>query len=105
MLMEQAIGRHLNDPQLANAPVIPTDRVRLERLPEEDMQTEDLIHEAYQNNPQIEQATLTLKNNQITIKAEKNGLLPVLDAYGFYGGSGVGGQQNPNLNCSNSNVF
>ena len=99
LLMKQAIARNLNDPQLANAPVIPTDRVSLERLPEEDMQTEDLIREAYQNNPQIEQATLTLKNDEITIKAEKNGLLPVLDAYAFYAGSGVGGAQNPNLNC------
>lgn len=99
LLMKQAIARNLNDPQLANAPVIPTDRVSLERLPEEDMQTEDLIREAYQNNPQIEQATLNMKNNQITIRAEKNGLLPVLDAYGFYAGSGVGGAQNPNLNC------
>ncbi len=28
-----------------------------------------------------------MKNNEITIKAEKNGLLPTLDAYAFYGGS------------------
>ena len=27
LLMKQAIARNLNDPQLANAPVIPTDRV------------------------------------------------------------------------------
>ncbi len=99
LLMKQAIVRNLNDPQLANAPVVPTDRVSLARLPEEDMQTEDLIREAYQNNPEIEQATLNMKNNQITIRAEKNGLLPVLDAYAFYGGNGVGGSQNPNLNC------
>ncbi len=100
LLMKQAIARNLNDSQLANAPVVPTDRVSLERVPEEDMQTEDLIHEAYQNNPQIEQAALVMKNDEITIKAEKNGLLPVLDAYGFYGGSGVGGSQNPSLNCA-----
>ena len=41
--MKQAIARNLNDPQLANAPVIPTDRVGLDRLPEEDMPTEDLV--------------------------------------------------------------
>ncbi|HEY4011633.1 MAG TPA: TolC family protein, partial [Acidobacteriaceae bacterium] len=105
LLMKQAIVRNLNDPQLANAPVIPTDRISLDRTPEEDMQTEDLIREADQNNPQIEQAALNMKNNEITIRAEKNGLLPVLDAYGFYGGAGVGGQQNPSLNCSNSTVF
>ncbi|MEI9980568.1 MAG: TolC family protein [Edaphobacter sp.] len=96
LLMKQAIARNLNDPQLANAPVIPTDRVGLDRLPEEDLTTEDLVKQAYVNNPQIEQAVLNLKNNEITIKAFKNGLLPVVDAYAFYGGSGLGGAQNPN---------
>jgi len=102
LVMKQAIARNLNDPQLANAPVVPTDRVSLERVPEEDMALEDLVREAYVNNPQVEQAVLTMKNNEITIRAEKNGLLPTLDAYGFYGGSGVGGAQNPALNCATS---
>ena len=95
LLMKQAIARNLNDPQLANAPVIPTDRVSLERLPEEDLGTEALVKEAFTDNPQIEQAVLNLKNNEITIKAFKNGLLPTVDAYAFYGGSGLGGAQNP----------
>ena len=95
LLMKQAIARNLNDPQLANAPVIPTDRVSLERLPEEDLATEALVKQAFANNPQIEQAVLNLKNNEITIKAEKNGLLPTVDAYAFYGASALGGSQNP----------
>jgi len=81
---------------MAGAPVIPTDRVALDRLPEEDMSAEDLVREAYANNPQVEQAVLNMKNNQITIKAEKNGLLPVVDAFAFYGANAVGGAQNPN---------
>jgi outer membrane protein TolC len=96
LIMKQAIARNLNDPQLSSAPVIPTDRVGLDRLPEEDMPVEDLVREAYTNNPQIEQAVLNMKNNQITIKAEKNGLLPVVDAYAFYGASALAGAQNPN---------
>jgi len=100
LLMVQAIARNLNDPQLATAPVIPTDRVGLDRLPEEDQTVEDLVKEAYVNNPQVEQAVLTMQNNLLTIRAEKNGLLPTLDAFAFYGGSGLGGAQNPNLNCS-----
>jgi outer membrane protein len=96
LIMKQAIARNLNDPQLSNAPVVPTDRVALDRLPEEDMQVEDLVREAYQNNPQIEQAVLNMKNNQITIKAEKNGLLPTVDAYGFYGAAAAGGAASPN---------
>jgi outer membrane protein len=95
LLMKQAIARNLSDPQLANAPVIPTDRVALDRLAEEDMPTEDLVKQAFENNPQIEQAVLNLQNNEITIKAFKNGLLPTVDAYAFYGGSALGGAQNP----------
>lgn len=103
LIMKQAIARNLNDPQLSSAPVIPTDRVSLDRLPEEDMSVEDLVKQAYTDNPQIEQAVLNMKNNQITIKAEKNGLLPQVDAYAFYGGSGLGGAQNPKQICDFSN--
>ena len=38
------------------------------------------MKQAYENNPQIEQAVLTMSNNKITIKAFKNGLLPTVDA-------------------------
>ncbi len=100
LIMKQAIARNLEDPRLSGAPVIPTDRVGLDRLPEEDMAVEDLVKEAYVNNPQIEQAVLNMKNNEITIKAFKNGLLPTVDAYAFYGSSALGGSQNPVLSCS-----
>jgi outer membrane protein len=99
LIMKQAIARNLNDPQLSSAPVIPTDRISLDRLPEEDMSVEDLVKQAYTGSPQIEQAVLNMKNNEITIKAEKNGLLPTVDAYAFYGGSGLGGAQSPNVIC------
>ncbi len=102
LLMKQAIARNLNDPQLASAPVVPTDRVSLERLPEEDLKVEDLVKVAFVNNPQIEQAVLNMKNNEITIKGEKNGLLPIVDAFGFYGTSALGGQQNSALNCQSN---
>ncbi len=96
LLMKQAIARNLNDPTLANAPVVPTDRVGLDRIPEEEMALEDLVKQAYTNNPQIEQAVLNMQNNRITIRGEKNGLLPVVDAFGFYGTSALGGTPNPN---------
>jgi len=104
LLMKQAIARNLNDPALSGAPVIPTDRVGLDRLPEEDTPTEELVRQAYTNNPQIEQAVLNMKNNEITIKAFKNGLLPTVDAYAYYGGAALGGAQNPALSCSNSTI-
>jgi outer membrane protein len=106
LIMKQAIARELTDPGLANAPVIPTDRVGLDRLPEEDMSQDDLVQLAFVNNPQIEQAVLSMKNNEITIKAEKNALLPTVDAYGFYGASQLAGAQNPNaLNFDTSGPY
>ncbi len=106
LLMKQAIARNLEDPALVNAPVIPTDRVALDRLAEEDMSQDALVQQAYVNNPQIEQAVLSMKNNQITIKAEKNGLLPTVDAYAFYGASQLAGAQNPNaLNFTTNSAY
>lgn len=95
LIMKQAIARNLEDPTLANAPVVPTDRVGLDRLPEEDMKVEELVQQAFVNNPQIEQAAMSMKNNEITIKAEKNGLLPTVDAFAYYGTSSVAGPLNP----------
>jgi outer membrane protein len=104
LITKQAITRNLNDPQLAIAPVIPTDRISLNRTPEEDTPVEDLVRMGYANNPQIEQAILNMKNNEITIRAETNGLLPIVDAYAFYGASALGGSQNRNLNCGTSSA-
>ena len=39
---------------------------------------------------------LTLRNDEITLKGARNALLPTLDVYGFYQGTGVGGSQSPN---------
>jgi outer membrane protein len=48
---------------------------------------------------------LSMKNNEITIRAEKNGLLPTVDAYAFYGSSALGGSQNPLLQCTDPVTF
>jgi outer membrane protein TolC len=98
LVMKQAIARNLDDPGLSQAPVIPTDRVSLVEMPEETAAVEDLVKEAYQDRPEIEQGVLNLKNDQITLKGVKNGLLPVVDLYGFYGSTALGGAANPN--CS-----
>ena len=101
LIMKQAIARNLNDPGLSQAPVVPTDRVSLVEMPEETAAVEDLVKDAYQSRPEIEQAILNLKNDQITLKGVKNGLLPTVDVYGFYGSSAIGGTQSPD--CINEN--
>lgn len=95
-IIKQAIARNLNDPTLATAPVIPTDRITLDQLPEETEPLENLVQSAFQNRPELEQAALTLRNDEITLKGARNQLLPALDVYGIYGSSAIGGSQSPN---------
>ncbi len=95
-IIKQAIARNLNDPVLSAAPVIPTDRVSLAPLPEEKEPVEKLVQEAFKQRPELEEAVLTLRNDEITLRGARNALLPKLDAYAFYGSSALGGSQNPN---------
>jgi outer membrane protein len=98
LILKQAIARNLNDPALVDAEIIPTDRISLEELPEEKQPVEELVQTAFRKRPELEQAVLTLKNDEITLKGARNGLLPTLDVFGFYSASGIGGSQSPN--CS-----
>jgi outer membrane protein TolC len=95
MIMKQAIARNLNDPVLSAAPVIPTDRVSLAPIPEESEPVNVLVKEAFRQRPELEQAILTLRNDEITLRGARNALLPTLDAYAFYGSSALGGAQSP----------
>lgn len=104
-IIKQAIARNLNDAALVAAAVIPTDRVSLEPIPEETQPVEALVQEAFQQRPELEQAVLTLRNDEITLKGARNALLPVLDVSGFYTGTGVGGAQSPDcINLFQSTV-
>jgi len=95
LVMKQAIARNLDDPTLANAPVIPTDRVSSIETPEEGTPVDDLVRQAEANSPAVEQAVLAIKNDEITLKGVKNGLLPTVDVFGFYGSTALGGSQAP----------
>jgi outer membrane protein TolC len=96
-IMKQAIARNLNDAALSAAAVIPTDRVSIEEIPEEKQPVEDLVQLAFKQRPELEQAALQLKVNEITLRGARNALLPTLDVYGFYDSSALGGSQNPDV--------
>ena len=102
LIIKQAIARNLNDPALVAAPVIPTDRVSLDELPEEKQPVEDLVQQAFKNRPELEQAALAIKKDEITLRGARNNLLPSLDAYAFYSGTGLAGTQNPNAICESA---
>jgi outer membrane protein TolC len=95
LVMKQAIARNLDDPIIASATVVPTDRVSLDKMEAESAPVETLVQEAYVNRPEVEQAKLNLQNAALTVKAIKNELLPQVDLYGFYGAAAAGGSQSP----------
>jgi len=97
-IIKQAIARNLNDPALVAAAIIPTDRVSIEQIPEETQPVEALVQEAFQQRPELEQAVLTLRNDEITLKGARNGLLPQVDVFAYLTGTGIAGSINPN--CS-----
>jgi outer membrane protein TolC len=99
-IIKQAIARNLNDPALSVAPVIPTDRVTIEEIPEEKQPVEELVQEAFQQRPELEQAVLTLRNDEITLKGARNALLPTFDIFGYLAGQGIAGSVNKSLDSA-----
>jgi len=91
-LMKNALTKSLDDPTLAEMPVVPTDRMQTTNT---DADTSvlilDLIAEGLQNRPELLETDIDLANRQISRKAERNALLPSLSLVGFYGGSGLAG--------------
>jgi outer membrane protein TolC len=64
--------------------------------PNESKSIDDLIAEAEKNRPDVSQDQIGMQIAQENLKAINNSLLPQLNAYGFFGGSGNGGPLNPN---------
>lgn len=103
LLMKNALSRSLSDPILAAAPVIPTDTMA---IPAEEPITpiQDLINDALSHRPDLAESRIDLTNREINRKAAANGLLPSIDLVAFYGGNGLGGDQNALAACGpNSN--
>jgi len=94
LLMKNAITKNMQDPLLAEAPVIPTDTLN----PNEQYEVrpiDDLIAEALQARPEIASARINLTNLEVSKKSIRNAMLPTLDAYAFYGAAPLAGPQNP----------
>ncbi|HEX4283616.1 MAG TPA: TolC family protein [Terracidiphilus sp.] len=104
LILKQAIARNLNDPTLVAAPVIPTDRVNLDPLPEEKQTPDELAQIAFKNRPELEQAVLSIKKDEITLRGARNSLLPTFDVFGYYGAQGIGGAFNQ-ASCQLSIAF
>src|ERR1700733_6508603 len=99
LLMKNALSRTLVDPVLADADVIPTSSIA---LPDQEPITpvQALVNEALGHRPELAESRIDLNNRQINNKAIRNSLLPTLDLFAYYGGSGLAGSQNPANLCA-----
>jgi outer membrane protein len=94
LLMKNALSRSIEDPVLAEADVIPTSTVQ---VPEQEPVTpiQEMINDALRNRAELVESRIDLSSRDISTKAVRNALLPTLDAFAYYGGSGIGGDLNP----------
>jgi outer membrane protein len=94
LLVKNALSRSIEDPALAEADVIPTSSMQIPRE-ESVVPTQDLINEALSHRAELAESRIDLNSRDLSSKAVRNAMLPTLDAYVYYGGSGIGGNVNP----------
>jgi outer membrane protein TolC len=100
LLMKNALSRTLKDPVLATAEVIPTSTMNVPAQ-ETIVPTEDLINEALRHRAELVESRIDLNSRELSNKAVRSALLPSVDLFAYYGGSGLGGAQNAAALCTN----
>ncbi len=104
LLMKNALSRTLRDQTLAGAEVIPTSTMELPQN-EEIQPTQDLVADALRHRADLVESRIQLNTTEISNKAVRSALLPTLDLFAYYGGSGLGGALNPDATiCSASST-
>jgi outer membrane protein TolC len=94
LLIKNAITK-TDDPTIAEMSVIPLDTKGPED-PNAGKSIDDLIAQSEKNRPEVAQDDLDMQKAQANLKSIKSELLPTLDVYGVYAGSGTAGPMNPN---------
>jgi len=98
LLMKNALSRTLRNPILAGAEVIPTSTMEIPEN-EQVQATEDLVNQAMGHRADLAEARIQLNTNEVSNKAVRSALKPTVDVFAYYGGSGLGGSQNPAAVC------
>jgi outer membrane protein len=102
LLMKNALSSTLVDPTLAEAELIPTSTMNIPQ-DERIAPAAELIDQALQHRGELEESRIDLSTRQLNSKVLVNALLPSTDVFAYYGGSGLGGVQNPANLCANQN--
>ena len=104
LLIKNALSRTLVDPKLAEAEVIPTDTMQ-PPAQEPIAPVQDLIADALSHRAELAESRIDLTNRDINNKSARNALLPAVNLFAYYQGSGVGGTINPNYTCLTGGTF
>jgi outer membrane protein len=92
--LKNAISRNgVESPSLADARIIPTDRIR---VPETEAVSpiQDMVEEALRSRPDVAQLKIQLANDRITLRGSKSQLLPTLTAAAGISNNALVGQVN-----------
>jgi outer membrane protein TolC len=105
LYMKNAITRELDDPILEEMPVVPTDHTGAE-IATMNEPVQEMIARALKDRTELQESALDLENRALSRKTARNALLPTVDLYGVYVGTGAGGQRNPDYynNTTTSNL-
>src|SRR5579864_8655956 len=101
LLMKNALSRTLIDQRLIDAEVIPTDTMRITSDEQAGPSQQDLVNDALNHRPELLESRIDLSSREVSLKAVKNTLLPSVDLFAYYGGSGLAGVANPASICGN----
>jgi outer membrane protein len=99
LLMKNALSRTLHDPLLALAEVIPTSTMDVPQN-EQPQPIEDMVNQAVQHRAELVEARIQLNSQEQSNKAVRSALLPTVDLFAYYGGAGLGGNQNVLQACA-----
>jgi outer membrane protein len=93
------IAKDPNSPALRTVEIIPTDNADVAPPEVEKIPLEDLIKEAVMKRPDVLQAGLVIKGDDVNVRATKNALLPILTLSGEYATEGLAGNNRPAAGC------
>lgn len=99
LLIKNALTK-TDDETIDEMPVVPLDRTGPSD-PNASKSIDELISEAEKNRPDVTEDELAMQVAEMSLKSIRSELLPTLNVYGFYAGSGIAGPMNPNCNLSN----
>ena len=101
MILKSVLTRSgFNNPAVVGARIVPTDHFD---VPAQDaiQPTQDMVAEAFQKRPEIEQSQIGLEDARISMLGTKNNLLPSLSVFANLSNNGLAGRRQHPARASN----